>query len=1037
MTEASFDVRIPGDAIAGSESYTVVVSSGLLHELLEGLHYLVAYPYGCLEQNVNRFLPALTLHEVLTEAKLPSALDAKRLREQVEKGCESLSAWQTVDGSFSYWPGGPPHPWATALALEALGRSSAAGYRVNSSLWSFALAGAHRMIRDARTPSDARAALLLAIVHAGGGDRDVATALFRKRQTLSVAGLARLLMASKSLGLGDRLELLAKELAGRSLPAEHPKRRGGRVWPQSRLESAALLLQASLEVEMPSVDQAQLATTVRKLLRRRQGGTKAVAVAIEALALYGRDRIQVLDAAPVRVFVDGRKVVEGRLGGSGAPLALEIPASSLAKGKHRIRIERGTGGPARVDLLLRNVQNGVQTEGDGNLLSVRRRLTPWQDPDRKVGDHEPGYSIFKPEHRPAPVEPPSLAQAVVGTRLSVELVVTAREDLRWLVIEDPQLAGCEIIESGVRGNFDRFERRQTRALFFKNHLRKGQSLKIVYPAYAVHQGHFAALPTRASAMYEPEIHGRSASASLEIVADAKMLAVVEEAKPTPDELHADAMEAWKKKAYATAIDLLTPLAKTAKLREEVMDEVTRVLWLSHLRLGHHRKAVDLEEELRLRNPRKISIGVKDQDRMGRAWMALGDPEMAQRWFDFVALHGFQEDWKVASTYQGIGRNEAQVQHLRETLLRYPVDLTGGSWLKLPEQLLRMSNPSLGKKAPLLPRAHRVRWQESQEAYLDLMAWWSGSDLASRAARARLDTWRRLDLKKRLIAEGRRYLARFEKSSHADQIRWNLARAHFELEEFADAAREAQLVWDWRAPGTSRRRSSHRSQAGYLLGKVAHVKGETEEAVRWYGRVKNSVQDARQSWLFFTEKKLEVDPVTRTATKGPAKVTLRVKNLDEVNAQVYPVDLLVLFSMKKSFDRLSVADLSGIKPAKEVKVEPGLSRYEAGECALELGTLDPGAYLVMIRGGELNAGTLLQVSDARVTIQRQNGSLRVYLVDGDHKPIAGAKVRMAVGTRIFHSGETDVRGMLSVNDPGRGTITVVATGKDAVAVGTHR
>ena len=65
-----------------------------------------------------------------------------------------------------------------------------------------------------------------------------------------------------------------------------------------------------------------------------------------------------------------------------------------------------------------------------------------------------------------------------------------------------------------------------------------------------------------------------------------------------------------------------------------------------------------------------------------------------------------------------------------------------------------------------------------------------------------------------------------------------------------------------------------------------------------------------------------------------------------------------------------------------------------------------------------------------------GAVRVYLVDGDGKPLPGANVKLGVAGRIFHSGRTDERGMLDVSNPGAGRITVVAEKGDVVAVGTH-
>jgi hypothetical protein len=215
-----------------------------------------------------------------------------------------------------------------------------------------------------------------------------------------------------------------------------------------------------------------------------------------------------------------------------------------------------------------------------------------------------------------------------------------------------------------------------------------------------------------------------------------------------------------------------------------------------------------------------------------------------------------------------------------------------------------------------------------------------------------------------------------------------------------------------------------------------VKGDYAKAVEWYGQVKDRVPDAQQSWAFFTGKELKVGSVTRVRPGEEAKITFESKNLDLVKVQVYPVDLSVLFAVKKSFDRLNTAELSGITPSDEREVKPGLSAYALGRAEAPLGTKSKGAYLVVLRSDDRSATTLLLVSSTTLRIQRDGGSLRVYVVDGGGKPLPGARVKLGIGGRIFHSGETDERGLLDVRDPGPGEITVVAEKGEDVAVGTH-
>ena len=206
---------------------------------------------------------------------------------------------------------------------------------------------------------------------------------------------------------------------------------------------------------------------------------------------------------------------------------------------------------------------------------------------------------------------------------------------------------------------------------------------------------------------------------------------------------------------------------------------------------------------------------------------------------------------------------------------------------------------------------------------------------------------------------------------------------------------------------------------------------------WYGRVRAEVPDADQSWRFFSERVLSVGTLHQTSSRASVKIPARIKNVEQLLVQVYPVDLGVLFAVKKSFERLGSAEVSGLVPASSKTVKTGAGKYVEGEAVVDLGELDPGAYLVVLQDGDRSVQTLAVVSDAVLTLQRGGRSVRVYLIDGEGKPLREADVRMSRGGRIFHTGKTDERGMLDVRDPGSGSITVVAEKGDQVAVATQR
>ncbi len=407
------------------------------------------------------------------------------------------------------------------------------------------------------------------------------------------------------------------------------------------------------------------------------------------------------------------------------------------------------------------------------------------------------------------------------------------------------------------------------------------------------------------------------------------------------------------------------------------------------------------------------------------------------------LSGFDQEREVVAAYQQLGQRLRAVRHLEEAILRYPpVGAVPTAELEVAGRYLQIPDTTLGARAALLPELRRVWWRPALDAYLQVMAWHPKTALAEEAGYQRVALFGGLGLLEQLVTECQHHLQRFPASQRADAVSFMEASGLFNLQRLDDAAALARRVWSesWSRRDDSGRirkqRSPYRFDAGFLVGKVHHVRGEYVEAVEWYGKVREQVADARQSWLFFTMEELDVDPVIRLQPGDAPAVSFRSKNLDEVRCALYPVDLSVLFAVKKRFDRLNSAELAGIRPAREKTVKVEGERYQRAETEVRLGDLEPGAYLLALRSGAHADTALVLVSACRLTIQRSEGAVRVYLTDGAGKPIPEARVKVGGGGRVLGSGMTDVRGLFEMEDPGARGLTVVAEKGGLVALGTH-
>ncbi|REJ93835.1 MAG: alpha-2-macroglobulin, partial [Planctomycetota bacterium] len=106
-----------------------------------------------------------------------------------------------------------------------------------------------------------------------------------------------------------------------------------------------------------------------------------------------------------------------------------------------------------------------------------------------------------------------------GDLVEIELVIESKNDYEYLIFEDMKAAGFEPVEvrSGYGGNDmgAYMELRDNRVAFFVRRLARGKH-SLAYRMRAEIPGKFSALPTRASAMYAPELKANSDEIKLTI-----------------------------------------------------------------------------------------------------------------------------------------------------------------------------------------------------------------------------------------------------------------------------------------------------------------------------------------------------------------------------------------------------------------------------------------------------------------------------------------------------------------------------------------
>ena len=141
--------------------------------------------------------------------------------------------------------------------------------------------------------------------------------------------------------------------------------------------------------------------------------------------------------------------------------------------------------------------------------------------------------------------------------------------------------------------------------------------------------------------------------------------------------------------------------------------------------------------------------------------------------------------------------------------------------------------------------------------------------------------------------------------------------------------------------------------------------------------------------------------------------------------------------EKNLQTITAVNLAGITPAVEKTVTLGEGTdYVDATREIALPLTEEGAYLVMVRGGELSASGLVLITSLELEVgeDARSGRVRVNVLDRRARTYLRAVEVKIVGSdnEKFRSGKTDPRGIF-IADGIRGTAAVIARkGKDTYA-----
>ena len=535
-------LTIPSTGIrTDSGGLSIALASTALSQLDEGAQYLVAYPYGCLEQTASLLLPLMELQE-LSKTFTFDLHATKPIPEVIKANLAKVLSLQNADGGFKYWASDrESDPWISPYIAKVLSRAEELHYEVPKEAKE--KLGNYLKDRLRNIPSSMRLCswrciayyrinILTGMRHLGLSDESYYQDYYKRRKELSFDTHIRLdALLSELPAWKEQSALLFGEIkkglfitAATAHVEDRVELPGSWSWMTSPVINTSQALDLFLIREPNDPFVAKMS---RYILNARKNGrwryTYENAAALDALLMVLKKKETVEPDYSATVLLAGRKVVEADRKGYDTKLVEgNIEAKNLPIGTSDLSIRK---------------------KGKGTLYYTMRysyKLAGAQPPRQEGFYVERKISRFDAAKATVP-ERESLKDIPLGQVAVVELTVIVPQAGYRFVVDDPLPAGLEPIDTSLKTTsrryetdedeqggerneygwkynynpFNHVERHDDGVKLFADEIAAGV-YRYKYLARATTAGQFELPGTTATLMYEPEQFGRGAEGTFSI-----------------------------------------------------------------------------------------------------------------------------------------------------------------------------------------------------------------------------------------------------------------------------------------------------------------------------------------------------------------------------------------------------------------------------------------------------------------------------------------------------------------------------------------
>ena len=531
---------------AFADELEISVNPSPIEKICNASDFLAEYPYGCVEQTLNRFLPAVEIWYLNSKGKIPSIKEDPKLLDKVKEGIKRLEEMQNDDGTWGWWSGDVGNEYLTGYIMAGLHnpypRNIIFEMEMNQKISLLfeptevvnkGKAAIQRMLSNPQSMDDDARAYLLYVASLYELWSPSSYEKLMKKEDLSPYAKSFLLKALVNVSPKAFTKDGEKQVAElkKQIPTLLEKLKTSQKkdnkgvyfensegsyysWQGGNAEVSAHVLSALLDAEDKSSLPASLMSSIQK---RSSGGlwssTKETATVISAITKYlDKKGANFSSKGKVDFSLNGKPVtsIEYDTSKTSRELKKYIPLKENAK-NYAVTATGTKSSDLSFDLSLKGTlkfkdKDLLSSETQASIDSLRNGL--------KIKRSFNSVKRIRDMNNQEYLVPHTLigGKLQVGEELLVKIQFKADKDYEYLLLEDFLPSGFEVTKTDAYEGIQYYthsERRDEKMAFFFSKLKKGKVYEIAYMIRAELPGSFNVKPSRMECMYAPEIQGFS------------------------------------------------------------------------------------------------------------------------------------------------------------------------------------------------------------------------------------------------------------------------------------------------------------------------------------------------------------------------------------------------------------------------------------------------------------------------------------------------------------------------------------------------